>query len=216
MNADYTHISMIIDRSGSMSTCWNDVIGGYSQIVKDNKEAPGKCTFSVAVFDTAYDLIEDFTGITKVNEKLDAFPRGGTALLDAVGKTIRSVGARLDKMDESERPSKVICIIQTDGEENASTEFTKDSIKSLIEEHTTKYNWQFQFIGASIESVQESRSWGINADNSTTYATSNSLDTFTLLGSKMKSMRAATTPAQYMCASIFTKEEVEQMNSVKS
>ena len=120
MNNNYTHIAMVIDRSGSMATCWTDVKGGYAEIVKSNKEAEGKCTFTVAAFDTEYTLLEDFTDIQNVKEELSVNPRGGTALLDAVGKTIVSVGEKLDAMAESERPMKVCIMIQTDGEENSS------------------------------------------------------------------------------------------------
>lgn len=69
---------MVIDRSGSMSSCWTDVVGGYESIVKENKAVPGKCTFTVAAFDTEYELVEDFTDIQKVDEKLKVNPRGGT------------------------------------------------------------------------------------------------------------------------------------------
>ena len=66
MNKNYTHISMVIDRSGSMSTGWTDVVGGYKSIVKDNKALDGKCTFTVAAFDDKYDVLEDFTNIKDV------------------------------------------------------------------------------------------------------------------------------------------------------
>ena len=57
MKQDYTHVVMVIDRSGSMSSNWSDVLGGYKQIVQDNKKDSGQCTFTVAVFDDRYDVI---------------------------------------------------------------------------------------------------------------------------------------------------------------
>jgi uncharacterized protein YegL len=215
MNNEYTHIAMIIDRSGSMVNCWSDVSSGYTQIVKDNKEEAGKCTFTVAAFDTEYTLIEDFTDIKDVNETLSVSPRGFTALLDAIGKTITSVGEKLAKMKESNRPSKVMIIIQTDGHENASKEFTKESIKKLIDEQTNKYNWQFQFIGADLTSVNEAKSWGIKGSNTSTYRVDNSLDTFNLLSSKMKSARSAVDMATYSAAMAFTDSDREILNEKK-
>lgn len=215
MNKEYTHISMVIDRSGSMSTCWTDVVGGYKQIIKENKATPGNCTFTVAAFDTEYDLVEDFTDIQKVDEELKVNPRGGTALLDAIGKTIVSVGETLAKMPESLRPGKVIMLIQTDGEENSSKEFTKDVIKKLIDEHTNVWKWQFQFLGADLKSVNEAKSWGINAANSAVYSTANSLDTFTLLGSKMSAMRSATSDLQYNSCAAFSEEDKKVLNETK-
>lgn len=216
MDTTYTHIAMVIDRSGSMASCWSDVTGGYAEIVKTNKEAEGKCTFTVAAFDTAYELLEDFTDVKAVKPKLGVKPRGGTALLDAIGQTINSVGKRLASMDEKDRPMKVLVVVQTDGEENASREFTKDQIKALIDKQTEVYKWQFQFIGASLESVNEATKWGFAATNVSTYNTQNSLATFTNLGSKMKSMRSAPTMEMYCSAAAFTDEDKTIMNEEKS
>jgi uncharacterized protein YegL len=215
MNKDYTHISMVIDRSGSMSSCWSDVVGGYKQLVEDNKGESGKCTFTVAAFDTEYELVEDFTGITNVDPDLKVKPRGGTALLDAIGKTIVSVGEKLAKMDEADRPMKVMMLVQTDGMENASNEFKREDIKKLIEEHTNVYKWQFQFLGADLTSVNEAKNWGFNAANTSVYATNNSLDTFTLLSSKMKSARSATTHEQYTASVSFSDSDKDILNSKK-
>ena len=216
MKKDYTHISMVIDRSGSMSSCWSDVVGGYKQIVKDNKELDGECTFTVAVFDDQYELIEDFTPIKKVDDTLKVNPRSMTALLDAIGKTIVSVGEKLAALKEEDRPEKILVLVNTDGMENASNEFTKDSVKKLIDEHTSKYSWQFQFIGASLESVNEAKSWGFNASNVSTYNTGNSLDTFTLLGSKMATMRCASSVEEYAKAATFSESDKTILNSSKS
>lgn len=215
MKKDYTHIAMIIDRSGSMSPCWKDVSEGYKQIVKDNKEEKGKCTFTVAAFDTEYTLLEDFSDIKNVKDVLDTSPRGMTALLDAIGKTINNVGEKLANMKEKDRPSKVMVIIQTDGEENSSREFGRSVIKKMIEEQTSKYNWQFQFIGADLTAVNEARSWGINVNNTSTYNTDNSLDTFTLLGAKMRSARLASDDVAYAASMCFTEADKEILNKDK-
>jgi uncharacterized protein YegL len=206
---------MVIDRSGSMSSCWTDVVGGYESIVKENKAVPGKCTFTVAAFDTEYDLVEDFTDIQKVDEKLKVNPRGGTALLDAIGKTIVSVGEKLAKMNEKDRPGKVIMLVQTDGQENASREFKKDSIKKLIEEHTNVWKWQFQFLGADLTSVNEAKKWGFNAANVSVYEKDNSYASFSLAGTKMATMRCAVTPDQYAAAASFSDEDKKVLNETK-
>lgn len=215
MDTNYTHIAMVIDRSGSMSSCWSDVKGGYAEIVKTNKEAEGKCTFTVAAFDTSYTLLEDFTDVKAVKGELSVYPAGGTALLDAIGRTINSVGARLAQMDEKDRPMKVLVVIQTDGEENASKEFSNSQIKELIKKQTEVYKWEFQFIGASEISVTEAVNWGIRAANTSVYNTSNSLDTFSNLGSKMKSMRSAPTMELYSACALFTEEDKTIMNGPK-
>jgi len=215
MKNDYTHIAMVIDRSGSMSSCWNDVQGGYSELVKVNKEAEGECTFTLAVFDDTYTILEDFTPIKDVKEKLNTFPRGGTALLDAIGKTIKSVGAKLADLKESERPEKVIMLVNTDGQENSSIEYTKSTIQKMIKEQSDVYKWVFQFIGASLESVNEAKSWGFSAGNTSTYSTDNSTLTFGLVGEKMKNMRSAQSHESYLAAAVFTAEDRSVLNEGK-
>lgn len=216
MNNDYTHIAMIIDRSGSMSSCWNDVKGGYEEIVKQNKAADGKCTFTVAAFDTDYDLLEDFTDIQDVKSTLSVNPRGGTALLDAIGKTIVTVGEQLAKLKEKDRPARVMVVVQTDGEENSSREFTKDQIKELVEKQTNQYNWQFQFVGASLASVHEATTqWGFQATKSSTYNTNNSKALWTTLGEKMCYSRGVDI-ASYAATTDFMECERSKMMADKA
>lgn len=212
MKQDYTHIVMVIDRSGSMSDTWNDVRGGYKQIVQDNKKEPGQCTFTVAVFDDKYDVLEDFTDISKVSEDLATSPRGWTALLDAVGKTIIDVGEKLNNLKEDEKPSKILVMIQTDGLENSSKEFNREQIKKMIEEQTSKYNWNFMFLGASLDAVNDAVSWGINLNSASTYSTAKTGSTFSLVGEKLKGYRSATTESDIKCMSGFTAEDREILN----
>lgn len=88
--------------------------------------------------------------------------RGCTALLDAVGKTIDSVGARLSETPEEERPEKVIFVIMTDGEENSSREYDLEKVKGMIEHQTNKYSWEFIFLGANIDAVGEATAMGMH------------------------------------------------------
>ncbi|MCL2471991.1 MAG: hypothetical protein FWF25_09705 [Propionibacteriaceae bacterium] len=67
-------------------------------------------------------------------------PRGSTALLDAVGRSITAFGERLAALPEDDRPSRVIFAIMTDGMENASKEFTHAAIKEMITRQEKTYN----------------------------------------------------------------------------
>ena len=94
-------------------------------------------------------------------------------MLDAIGKTINTVGARLDNTPEDEKPSNVIMVITTDGEENSSKEFNQVQIKEMIELQTNTYNWEFVFLGANIDAVSTARSFGIKGCNAANYTASN-------------------------------------------
>ena len=129
MKKDYTKIVFVVDRSGSMASIAKDIIGGYNKFIADQKALKvGTCDVSFYQFDTTYNAVYENTPIDFVKD-LDEktfVPRGGTALLDAVGRTIENVGKQLSNMNENDRPDKILVVILTDGEENGRT-----SIKCL-------------------------------------------------------------------------------------
>lgn len=209
MNKNYTHISFVLDRSGSMSNVWNDVVGAYSQTVKDQKKLKDKCTFSLAVFDGTQETIEDMTDINEVSEELTVRPRGSTALYDAICLNIDKLGQQLSKMKEKDRPAKVLFLIQTDGFENASQEFKLNDVKEKIEHQRDNYKWQFMFLGASEESLKQAGSFGISASMSSTYSGAN----FTKgMASKMSQARNMDLNAYISGAISFSDSEKLDLN----
>jgi len=152
MKKDLTEIAIILDESGSMSSCKSDMIGGFNEFIETQKKVKGDINVTFVKFSDYYKMINDATPINHVakltNENYT--PSNSTALLDAVGKTINSIGDRLSKTNESERPEKVMIVIMTDGEENSSKEFTSKMITDMVTHQREKYKWEFIFIGADI------------------------------------------------------------------
>lgn len=88
MRKDYTHISIVLDRSGSMSGIAKDMEGGLRSFIEEQKKVDGKCTVSLYRFDDTTDKVYDFIDIQEASDfKLE--PRGMTALNDAVGYAIK-------------------------------------------------------------------------------------------------------------------------------
>lgn len=172
MKDNLTDITFVLDRSGSMGNVRMDTIGGFNAFVKSQKEAPGEASMTLVQFDDAYEINYTAKPVAEVIDLNEStfVPRGWTALVDAIGKTIVTTGERLGKMDEADRPGKVIFVIQTDGGENASKEFTKDKIGEMIKTQTETYNWDFVFLGANQDAIQTGAGLGILRGNSMTYA----------------------------------------------
>jgi len=169
---DKTHIVYIVDRSGSMMGKESDVIGGFNKFIKDQKEIPGEASMVLVKFDHEYGPVDTWDSIQNVPE-LDNnsyIPRGSTALLDAIGRTIATQGENLSNIAENERPDKVIVLIMTDGLENNSHEYTKTKIKEMISHQQEKYNWKFVFLGANQDSFAEASSMGISQSLTANYA----------------------------------------------
>lgn len=118
---DYTDIVVVLDRSGSMAGIKFDMEGGFNTFIAKQREIAGVCRVSLYQFDTVYEPVYQGIQVQEV-PLLELVPRGGTALYDALAKTIVTTGERLAKMAEPDRPGKVVFIVITDGAENASEE----------------------------------------------------------------------------------------------
>ena len=151
-------VVFILDRSGSMSGSEADTIGGFNSYLKKNRKKNYLVT--TILFDDRYEKLYEQEKISEV-EDLDEktyYVRGCTALLDAVGKSI--------KLMEKKAKGKVLFAITTDGYENASREYSKEQIKEMITGHS---DWEFMYIGADIDSYEEASAIGISADHTANY-----------------------------------------------
>jgi uncharacterized protein YegL len=171
MKENYTAIAVIADESGSMAALTKETINGFNSFLAEQKLVPGEASLTLVTFNSSHRTVHDFVKLADVPALTtnDYQPNGYTALLDAVGTTIDSLGARLEAMPEEERPSKVILLIMTDGEENSSKKFAKDKIKEMISHQQEKYNWIVTFMGANIDAFGEAASMGIVRGNVLSY-----------------------------------------------
>lgn len=174
MNTNLIELVCILDRSGSMSTMINDAIGGVNSLLQSQRESDKKVNATIVLFDTEYDVIYDGVDVKEIPEITNEvyYPRGGTALNDAVGKAVNTVGARLANTPEDERPHKVIVAITTDGQENMSREFSTNKIKEMIEHQRGKYSWEFIFLGVDEAAFAQAQGYGIRLDNTLSYCKS--------------------------------------------
>jgi uncharacterized protein YegL len=210
-----TEIVAIIDRSGSMVDLVSETIGGYNSFLKEQKKAPGKANITLVQFDDKYQIDYDGVDINDAKE-LDEktyVPRGMTALLDAVGKTIITVGERLSKAKEEERPGQVIFLIITDGLENSSREFVAEKVSEMIKHQTDKYNWTFTFLGGGDAAFNQAKGMGVNVNNSYNYATVNTSHVYKAASAGVSRRRDAASKGIIMTsnASLLTDQEAREI-----
>lgn len=143
-------IAVILDRSGSMQSIAGDAIGGFNAFLAAQRGEPGAARLSLVLFDDRYEVplksipladVPDLTTRTFV-------PRGSTALLDAIGRTLRKMTTSFAARPAEKRPARIIVAILTDGEENASHEYTRPHIFDLIGEKRAQ-GWEFVFLAAN-------------------------------------------------------------------
>lgn len=162
---NYTHITLLVDRSGSMAAIKDDAQGGINEFIDAHKKADGKCTLSLYEFDDKFETAYGPGNIALIeNYRLN--PRGNTALLDSQMRAINETGTYLRNLPETERPDKVIFITVTDGQENSSHEYRGPTgyatVKSKVKSQEDNYAWEFVYIGANQDAFAVGQSMGIS------------------------------------------------------
>lgn len=194
MNTNKTFIGVVIDRSGSMSLTASDTIGGFNSFLKEQKSLPGEADLSLALFDHEYTVVHDCIPLEKVPD-LDSktyVPRGNTALLDAIGRTVNTMGEKMSLMSEPDRPGKVILAILTDGYENASKEFTRDSVMEMLKHQQEKYAWDVIYFGANQDAITTGATMGFSAQSSNNYKSTSAgtQSAYSTLSTQIRSLRS--------------------------
>ena len=129
-----TDMTIVLDRSGSMGSVISETIEGYNRMLRRQREVPGRCRLTLIQFDDQTESVYVGKDLEEADE-LDFQnyqPRGATALLDAIGCSIRVASTRLLAMPAAERPRHVVIVILTDGLENASSKFDRKLVFDMI------------------------------------------------------------------------------------
>ena len=166
-----TELVFILDRSGSMAGLETDTIGGFNAMIEKQKKEAGEALVTTVLFDNESVTVHDRIPLQEVpplTEK-EYFTRGCTALLDAVGGTIRHIANIHRYIRREDVPERTLFVITTDGYENASRYYNYDKVRRLIEHEKTKYGWDFLFLGANIDAAAEAKRFGIAADRAADY-----------------------------------------------
>lgn len=167
-DSDYTALLLLIDRSGSMESIREDMVGGLTALLRDQAAEQGRMTVSVVLFDDVVTTAHRMADPATVDIWLK--PRGMTALNDALGAAITEFGADLAALDEAHRPGTVIVVVATDGMENSSKIWSGDDIKLLVQRQQAVYSWDFVFLGANHDAVLAGSRLGFRADSSLEFA----------------------------------------------
>ncbi len=180
-------VNVILDKSGSMNSKVQDVIGGFNLYISELAKEPAvECGFTLTLFDTAVAMKYNSVPLAQV-AKLDESsyrPSGNTALLDAIGNTVQTVN--------SAGFDKIITVIMTDGEENSSREWTLQGIRELVRSKESVGNWTFVFLGANLDAFTQGANLGVAALNAVRYDAGNYLGVYNSLARRTNVMSSGT------------------------
>ncbi|MFQ3577475.1 MAG: hypothetical protein SNJ52_00475 [Verrucomicrobiia bacterium] len=166
-----SHILFILDRSGSMASCAHATVAAFNDFLAKQRDLPGVCHFTLVLFDDLYEIPYAAIPLAEIAPlTLETFvPRGSTALLDAMGRSIDDLATWLDPLPKPDRPGSVIVATLTDGLENASTRFTYDDIQRRITHRRENDGWDFLFLGANQDAIAAAAKLGIAPDRSASF-----------------------------------------------
>lgn len=166
-----TELVFILDRSGSMSGLESDTIGGFNAMIQKQKKEAGEAYVSTILFNNVSKVLHDrieLKNIPKMTEE-DYTVQGCTALIDAIGGAIRHIGNIHKYARPEDVPVHTMFIITTDGQENASRQYSSDEVRKMIERQKEKYGWEFLFIGANIDAIETAAHFGISCNRAVNY-----------------------------------------------
>lgn len=162
-----TEIVLVLDRSGSMQTIWQNTIEGVNKFIADQRKEDGDCNLTIYQFDHEFDYeatSEDIQVYEYLTNKTYV-PRGSTALHDAICEAIDTTRLKIVTLDPEHRPDNVIFVIMTDGHENSSYKYTMLDVNKRISKMTNK-GWDFVFLGANQDAIATAKGFGISAGKS--------------------------------------------------
>ena len=168
---DLTELVFILDRSGSMSGLEEDTIGGFNSVIEKQKRQSGKCLVTTVLFDSRVQTLHDRVELQELRPMTqeDYSVGGCTALLDALGGTIRHIANIHRYARPEDVPARTSFVIMTDGLENASRVFGSEQVKRMIRHEKEKYGWEFLFLAANIDAVETAERMGIQRDRAVNY-----------------------------------------------
>ncbi|MFN0078560.1 MAG: vWA domain-containing protein [Prosthecobacter sp.] len=193
MNPHLTEIAYILDRSGSMQPMQEPAVTAFNDFVRTQLDVPGEARLTLIQFDDAYEVpiaalrLQDVPQLTAATY----VPRGSTALLDAIGRTIKDTDTRLQKLPAASQPDKVIITVFTDGMENASSDYTVKHISDLIRLYRDDKGWEFIFLAANQDAIATAATMRIDACTSgnVSYSMKGVTSTGSAMSRKVRAMR---------------------------
>ena len=215
MNPNLTEIAYILDRSGSMESMQEPAVAAFNDFIKSQLDVPGDARLTLIQFDDAYEVpiaacpVQDIPQLTAATYT----PRGMTALLDAIGRTIKDIDRRLSTLPDPEKPGKVILAIFTDGQENASREYTLKHISDLIRLYRDEKGWEFLFLAANQDAIASAGAMHMDAHLSAnvSFSVQGLKSTGSAMARKVRAMRmksSGTMDAQAM------EDDAKSMNDI--
>ena len=175
-----TVVHLLLDMTGSMAARKDETIAAFNEYIKSLQASDDTKGFSFT-----FSQFNSIIGVKKIVKQVSMKdvpllddsnyrPDAVTPLYDAIGRIIHDADKQADKNDA------VLIVIQTDGQENASQEYTKEAVKQLIKD---RESWQFVYLGCDLDAMGQGAALGIQAGNTMSYNNKNTRTAYARMAS---------------------------------
>lgn len=197
-----THVSLLLDETGSMQSCLDATISGYNEYIGSlARDKKNKYLFTLTKFDSTHvTTVHDGVPIKQVPElNRDTYiPGQMTPLYDAIARGIKALGQKRN----------VLFVILTDGMENASQEYSQRDVFKMIGKKT-EAGWSFVYLGANQDAYAVGGGLGIPKGNIAKYSTRRTAETFDAISRSTQHYAAA--PAE-LKEEFFLREDLSELD----
>jgi hypothetical protein len=171
------HVTLILDESGSMQECKGAAIAGFNHYLSSLKSEPAQTQITLTVFNSSKTEVRYRNAPVAAVQELDVEtyrPTDTTPLYDAIGDTLTAARQQV--------PADVrkLCVILTDGLENASQRFNRKQIFAMIKE-CKQQGWIFLYLGADHDVWAAGETLGVAEENRISFDKKDVGDTFNKL-----------------------------------
>mgnify|MGYP001142683211 CR=1 len=178
---DYTHLTILIDTSSSMSTSIRQVKQSTLALLTDQAALGKDLTISLGIFPdrhnhrngASWGSEHHFLTPEEAKQVVSGIQAaGGTPMCDAIGNVATTVAQKIFSMAASEQPEKILFAIITDGEEGHSRQYNLADIARIVTHHEDTYSWEFLYIGSNQNAYDVGKEMGIKAGKALSFASS--------------------------------------------
>lgn len=176
-----TKIIFVLDETGSMNSVLHETIEGFNKYVSELKTSKLPMTMSLIKFNSEK-ISHDYQDVDVKEVRLLSTetykPRDMTPLMDAVGHAIAEADAFVVAQKEANHLlPKLLIVVQTDGQENSSHEYTREQIVNLVQERQEQ-GWTFVFLGADQNAWHNAKQYGFLDTNTVSYLSADTKHTY--------------------------------------
>ena len=179
-------------------------------MISKQMDVEGEALVSTVIFNHEFKVVHDRVSLNSIGKmtKRDYVPNGSTALIDAIGRSIKHISTVHKYIREEDVPEKTIFVITTDGMENSSQQYSSDEVKKMVSARE-EAGWEFLFLGANIDSVETAKNLGIRENRAANYRPTSTGERkkYSVLGDAICSFRSNSVINENWSAPLNSKED---------